>query len=145
MKEKKEKTLRNKYDKETEKARKSLKKLMGRVFFCEEDALKAAEVWIKDFPFVEFDKIELKSNKRRESGKKGRPSKDEILKTYFKIEAEINTNDDFVLKEIEKMGLFILASNDINLSPEDMLAYYKGQDKVEKGFRFLKDKTFRNG
>ena len=40
------------------------------------------------------------------------------------------------------MGLFILASNDITLSPEDMLEYYKGQDKVEKGFRFLKDKTF---
>ena len=55
---------------------------------------------------------------------------------------EDTINDNFVLKEMEKLGLFILASNDINLSPEDMLAYYKGQDKVEKGFRFLKDKTF---
>jgi transposase len=142
MKEKKEKTQRNKCDKEIEKARKSLKKLMGRDFFCEEDALKAAEVWIKDFPYVEFDKLELKSIKKRESGKKGRPLKDEILKTYYEIEAEIKTNDNFFLKEMEKLGLFILASNDINLSPEDMLAYYKGQDKVEKGFRFLKDKTF---
>ncbi|MDQ1254167.1 MAG: hypothetical protein QG646_3393, partial [Euryarchaeota archaeon] len=40
---------------------------------------------------------------------------DEILKTYYKIEAEIKTNDAFVLKEMGKMGLFILASNDINL------------------------------
>jgi len=142
MKEKKEKTLRNKCDKEIEKARKSLKKLMRRDFFCEEDALKAAEVWIKDFPYVEFDKIELKTIKKRESGKKGRPLKDEILRTYYVIDTEIKTNNDFVLKEMDKMGLFILASNDIDLSPEDMLAYYKGQDKVEKGFRFLKDNTF---
>jgi transposase len=92
--------------------------------------------------FSEVLKLELKSIKKRESGKKGRPLKDEILKTYYEIEAEIKTNDNFFLKEMEKLGLFILASNDINLSPEDMLAYYKGQDKVEKGFRFLKDKTF---
>ena len=79
MKEKKEKTLSNRFDKELEKARKSLKKLKGKDFFCEEDALKAAEDWIKDFPSVVFDKIELKSIKKRESGKKGRPSKDVIL------------------------------------------------------------------
>jgi len=39
------------------------------------------------------------------------------------------------------MELFIIASNDISLSPEKMLKYYKGQDRVEKGFRFLKGDT----
>jgi len=43
---------------------------------------------------------------------------------------------------MKKMGLFIIASNNISLSPEDMLEYYKGQDKVEKGFRFLKSNIF---
>ena len=61
MKEKKEKTLKNKFNKEIEKARTSLKKLKGQDFFCEEDALKAAEIWIQDFPSVVFDKIELNS------------------------------------------------------------------------------------
>ena len=28
------------------------------------------------------------------------------------------------------------------ISPEEMLKYYKGQDNVEKGFRFLKSDTF---
>ena len=42
---------------------------------------------------------------------------------------------------MEKMGLFIIASNDISLSPEEMLKYYNGQDRVEKGFRFLKCDT----
>jgi len=35
-----------------------------------------------------------------------------------------------------------LASNDVNLDPELMLNYYKGQQVVEHGFRFLKDKCF---
>jgi transposase len=54
MKEKKEETLKKKLDKEVEKAEKSLKKLKGKDFFCEEDALKAAEEWIQDFPSVLF-------------------------------------------------------------------------------------------
>lgn len=142
MKEKKEVTLRRKLEKELEKAEKSLKKLAGDDFFCEEDALKAAEKWIADFPSILFEKVDLKTIKKREKGKRGRPLKNEKLKTYYKIDGVIKVNDAFVLKEMEKMGLFILASNDISLSPEEMLKYYKGQDKVEKGFRFLKSDTF---
>jgi transposase len=41
------------------------------------------------------------------------------------------------------LGRFILASNDKALDGELMLKYYKGQNAVEKGFRFLKDKSFR--
>jgi transposase len=142
MKEKKEETLKKKLDKEVEKAEKSLKKLKGKDFFCEEDALKVAEDWIQEFPSVLFDKVSLKSITKREPGKRGRPSNDEKLKTYYRFEGSIKVNDAFVLKEMEKMGLFILASNDISLSPEEMLKYYKGQDRVEKGFRFLKSDTF---
>jgi transposase len=142
MKEKKEGTFRTKLDKEVEKAEKSFKKLKVEDFFCEEDALKAAEKWIADFPSVSLEKVDVKSIKKREPGKRGRPSNDEKLKTYYRIDGSIKINDAFVLKEMEKMGLFILASNDISLSPEEMLKYYKGQDSVEKGFRFLKSDTF---
>ena len=37
----------------------------------------------------------------------------------------------------------MLATNDLALSPDTMLEYYKGQETVERGFRFLKDKSFR--
>jgi transposase len=141
MREKKEETFRKKLEKEVEKAERSLKKLNGRDFFCEEDALKAAEEWIQEFQSVLFEKTDLKAIKKREPGKRGRTSKDEKLKTYFRIDGNIKVNDAFVLKEMEKMGLFIIASNDISLSPEEMLKYYKGQDRVEKGFRFLKGDT----
>ena len=142
MKEKKEETLRKKLEKEVEKAEKYFKKLKGEDFFCEEDALKAAEKWIKDFPSISLENVDVKSIKKRESGKRGRISKDEELKTYYRIDGIIKVNNAFVLKEMEKMGFFILASNDISLSPGEMLKYYKGQDNVEKGFRFLKSDTF---
>jgi transposase len=142
MKEKKEETLRAKIDKEIEKAEKSLKKLKGKDLFCEEDALKAAEEWTQEFSSVLFDKISLKSITKREPGKRGRPLKDENLKTFYRIEGDIKVNNAFVLEEMEKTGFFTLASNDISLSPKDMLNYYKGQDRVEKGFRFLKGDTF---
>ena len=48
-----------------------------------------------------------------------------------------------ILAEMEKLGRFILASNDLSLDPETMLEYYKNQAAVERGFRFLKDKSFR--
>lgn len=98
MKEKKEKTLKKKLEKELEKAEKSFKKLKGEDFLCEEDALKAAEKWIADFSSVVLDKVNLIAIKKRESGKRGRPSKDEELKTYYRINGAIKVNGAFVLK-----------------------------------------------
>jgi transposase len=130
MKEKKSETFGKKIEKELERAEKAFKKLMGEGFFCEEDVLKVAEKWIQDFPSIVFEKADLKAIKKREEGKRGRISKAEELKTYYRINGRIKVNTAFVLKEMEKIGLFILASNNISLSPEDMLKYYKGQDNV---------------
>ena len=55
----------------------------------------------------------------------------------------IRFDDDKVSKEKSNLGRFILASNDINIDPDTLLNYYKGQQSVESGFRFLKDKSFR--
>ena len=55
----------------------------------------------------------------------------------------IRFDDDKVSKEKSNLGRFILASNDINIDPDTLLSYYKGQQSVERGFRFLKDKSFR--
>ena len=45
------------YPYKTAKSQKSFKKLKGEDFFCEEDALKAAEKWIQEFPFIVFEKV----------------------------------------------------------------------------------------
>ena len=40
------------------------------------------------------------------------------------------------------MGRFILASNDNAIDPEICLEYYKEQNNVERGFRFIKGNSF---
>ena len=142
LKGKKEVTLSKSFDKKVKEAEKDLNKLKSKHFFCEADALEDANKWITDFPFLAFEKLKLKTIKTRKSGKKGRPAKNEEFVTYYSVNAEIKLNEAHFDQKIEKAGLFVLASNDLNLSPEEMLRKYKDQDKVEKGFRFLKSDTF---
>ena len=74
--------------------------------------------------------------------KRGRPKRDELLNVGYMIEGEIELNEDALTEARMNLGRFVLASNDVNLDPEVMLNYYKGQQAVERGFRFLKDKSF---
>ncbi|AKB50467.1 hypothetical protein MSBRW_1214 [Methanosarcina barkeri str. Wiesmoor] len=41
----------------------------------------------------------MKTIKKREAGKRGRPLKDEKLKTYYRINGIIKVNEAFVLKK----------------------------------------------
>ena len=65
------------------------------------------------------------------------------LKRAISVEAEVELNEESIANERARLGRFVLASNDKALDGELMLQYYKGQNAVEKGFRFLKDKSFR--
>jgi len=47
-----------------------------------------------------------------------------------------------IAQKREKLGRFILATNDLDLTFEEILSYYKSQGNIERGFRFLKDKSF---
>ena len=80
---------------------------------------------------------------KRIGSKRGRPKKDEPLENGYLIEAEVERNEEIIANERARLGRFVLASNDKTLDGELMLQYYKGQNAVEKGFRFLKDKSFR--
>lgn len=70
--------------------------------------------------------------------KRGRPKNGEKLIEVQLIESRIELDYDKVLKEKSKLGKFILASNDINIVPDIILSYYKGQQEFERGFRFLR-------
>jgi transposase len=67
-------------------------------FFCEEDALKTVEKWIQYFLSVVLNNVDLIAIRRHESGKRDRSSKDEKLKTYYRINEIIKTNETLVLK-----------------------------------------------
>jgi transposase len=98
---------------------------------------------MKENPYCLLENVEISKVSTREKGKRGRPKKDEKLIVRYVINAEAVRNEEITLNEKEHQGRFIIASNDLNLDAEKMLDYYKNQSKVEKGFRFIKDKSFR--
>lgn len=138
-----EKTYEKNLSKEMKEALASLKHLCNMEFYCEKDALQAADKWIRGYPRYQFKTLDIVAVQKRSEGKRGRPRNGEELRTYYKIEAGIGVNEKAVASEREKLGRFLLASNDLELGAEKMLEYYKGQGSVERGFRFLKDKSFR--
>ena len=143
MQERKEKTFEKQIEKESKQAERSLAKLKRREFACEADARKEAELWLAEHPFYRFKDLSVKLINRRDGKLRGRPKKGEELLEVHLIEAEIEINAEKVADAKSKLGRFILATNDLNLDHNTILNYYKGQQAVERGFRFLKDKSFR--
>ena len=143
MQARKEQTFETSLEKLDVKTAKSFKKLLGLEFACENDARAAAEHWAKNHPWYQFTGFTIVPTSRKIEVKRGRPRNDEERCTVYTVQAEIMRNTEVIHAEKEKLGRFILASNDLSLDPETMLDYYKNQSAVEKGFRFLKDKSFR--
>jgi transposase len=142
MRNRNEQTFERKIQKETTKAEKELKKLKGKKFVCVPDAENEAKNWASKLPYHDLKDIQILPVTEKAERKRGRPRKDEPLNHYFRIEGKIEIDEDALVKERRRFGRFVLASNDVNLDPELMLNYYKGQQVVEHGFRFLKDKCF---
>jgi len=106
------------------------------------DAVNEAKIWDSMHPHHRIKNLQIASCVEKVEKRRGRPKKDEPLSMNFKIEAEIEVDEDVLTEERKKLGRFVLASNKTDLEPEIMLNYYKGQQTVERGFRFLKDKSF---
>ena len=65
------------------------------------------------------------------------------METVYTVSAELEYNPLVVEQRRQKLGRFVLATNDRELSPDELLTNYKEQGTVERGFRFLKDPSFR--
>ena len=50
--------------------------------------------------------------------------------------------DTFTDQSKQECGYFILATNNLKLTPKEVLDEYKSQQRVERGFRFLKSPEF---
>jgi transposase len=142
MQQRMKKTFEKQLEKDIKIATASLKKLNGRRFACEPDARKEAEIWLQSHKNYKFKKLEFRVQSKRTNNKIGRPSKNEKLDSFWIIDGDIELNAEVIDKERAKLGRFILASNDLKIDDETMLQHYKGQQSVERGFRFLKDKRF---
>lgn len=123
---------------------KQLNKLMSKPFACEEDAKLAVDEFKKQSELLGFEQTSI--SKEPIYASRGRPKKGEKPTGYsYQINATVFTDLAKVKLAKVKVGMFILATNDtdsLDLDMAALLAHYKSQQKVERGFRFLKSPEF---
>ena len=140
-----EQTVNKQHLKQSQAEYKAFNALAKRSFACAADAGAALAhlqktlkvVALHDPRIVEMDGFKGK----------GRPSKGRKPDTVsYRVEAGIASVLETRYRKIQQKSCFILASNQLEkaqLSHEELLDYYTpGQQKVERGFRFLKDPWF---
>jgi transposase len=136
-------TFERKINKAMSAANSALKTLGKRQFACEEDAKRAAENWISKEKYCKFDTLDIICKENRFLGKKGRPIRGEKLEKNYFVRGTLIFDLEVVEQEKLGLGRFILSTNRLSLSAEQILTYYKEQSKVEKCFRYLKSNELR--
>ncbi|MDZ7933545.1 MAG: IS1634 family transposase [Emticicia sp.] len=137
-------TLKKSYFKASQKEHNDFRKLCKSAFDCQNDAQNAIDKFISKCKYLTINDISIQ--KVAFFDKKGRPKKEEIPTGFHYF---IHATDYCCMDTFEKMaytkGKFIIATNEldeIKLDNETLFTNYKGQSKVERGFRFLKDPQF---
>ncbi len=142
--EREKKTFNRHIEKEKSAFEKQLRQLSKTEFNCEHDARSAYEKLCLVYPLFS-SKIDIKSVEKE--AKRGKPKQgQEALPVVFKATPhDIVVDPDRYKEQLSHKGRFVLATNQLNqeILPDQMiLQEYKGQNKVERGFAFLKDPWF---
>lgn len=134
-------------DKRVKKANAVIEKQLfhfqAKRFACAEDAVAEVQVMAKKWKYHSLKSYQTIEHFSYES--KGRPSKDQQpTKVEYQIVAEIEENADKIALEKSREGHYVIGSNtdEKELSDAEVVAAYKQQQQVERGFRFLKDPLF---
>lgn len=138
------KSLNNKMSKATGQELKAWEQLMNQKFACRPDAQVALDRLIKTLKFTlieSYEVVEVPCYPGR-----GRPSRDQKPDHYdYYLRGDMATDLAARDRKLEGEGRFIVATNELDeaaLSNEALLAAYKEQSVVERGFRFLKEPLF---
>ena len=139
-----EKTLSKQKDRAAKAINKQLAILHKQIFNCEEDAKKALKKISKLWKFYQVRDIEIIPIEKYPT--LGRPKKDTQKHTVgYRIKVDIEEDTTKIREILAGKAHFILATNKLNkeeLSDEEVLLEYKNQQKVERGFAFIKGNTF---
>jgi len=119
--------------------------LCQKEFACEKDAKEALEALEKKLKVTQVHEFSIVKKPR--FNKKGRPAKDAEPDYYvWEIEGGIASIIETRNIKLRRKSCFILATNELDdsqLSDNELIRRYKqDQQKVEGGFRFLKDPQF---
>lgn len=134
-------TLERRYSKQSDTECDAIAKLSKERFACEADAQKALNTLKKSLKLTHG---ETTINAIPVYTKRGRPTKDaqpDALE-YAIVFTTLTSSLDVYRQDLHKGSCFILASNDLSKTPEEIIDAYKNQYVVERGFRFLKSPEF---
>ena len=124
---------------------KQFQTLCQKEFACENDAIKAIEALEKKLKMTQINDISV--IKRPRFNNKGRPPKEAQPDYYrWQIDGSMASIIETRAIKLRRKSCFILATNQLDVSAlneEELIRRYKqDQQKVERGFRFLKDPQF---
>ena len=137
-----EKSVEAKVNKEIAELEKKLDKHGHKAFSCEPDALKATNEIIKKFKFVKVKELNVT---KEPVYKKGRRAADaEPVGYNHFVQLTVERNEEIIAEEKNEKAVFVIVTNDTenDWKAAELLKNYKSQQRVERGFRFLKDPQF---
>jgi transposase len=137
------KTLDRQINKELKEKKQELRHLSSNDFCCPGDALRAVTAFENKLKYHRC--ADVKIVEKRVAQGRGRPNKDAAHNIVYMVNASIGRSDHEINEALKKKGKFIVATNELDadkLSNTELLDVYKGQQCVERGFRFLKDPLF---
>jgi transposase len=152
-----------KVDREHREEAKAFSELIWREFACREDAKQALETFEADLKASTLSEkrvsrgthyapeaqilagSSVKDSSKGESEASAEEARFvEIGECWF-VGGTLTPSEAYEAQLLKRRSLFILATNELDkkqLSAEEILQGYKGQVRVERGFRFLKDPLF---
>ena len=131
--------------KELLRLQKKIKEYGKSCFSCEPDAQKEIERFSKNFRYCKLVSSGIVKEEIPRRGRKPKAPVPEEEKQYrYKIELEIGINQEYCDMVRRNRSFFVVATNDVEREwkPAELLKQYKSQNRVERGFRFLKDPEF---
>jgi len=139
-----EKTLKKRIEQEKQQALKDLRSWSRTDFDCEKDARETLLRWGKKLKYHVLNEMTISSKKTKQG--KGRPKADATTSYRYRITATALKEDVArINNDLRAKGRFIIATNELDstrLTSQELLHNYKGQQSVERGFRFLKEPAF---
>ena len=138
-----EKTLKKQIQKEKERKTRELNQWSRTDFDCEKDAKEALLRWSSKLKYHCLEEITVESKKVH--GGKGRPKEGASVSYRYRIKTTLKEDATKIDPILKTKGRFIIATNELDeelLTSQELLQNYKGQQSVERGFRFLKEPAF---
>jgi transposase len=137
-------TLNKQFRQQSQTELKAFESLCKHGFACETDARHALDKLQKKLKITELHDITLVEEFRH--SKPGRPGKEvQPDRHIIRITGTLATRLLPYQQKLARKSCFIVATNQLDqdeLSDAELLQTYQDQQKVERGFRFLKDPQF---